>query len=478
MSNFRIKSCLKGYTLDQDKTVKPSETVKHALERLKKRFDLSNLKIERRSDAIEGAYSFSSISDQLTASGKGLTPEQSQASAIMEFAERYSWLHFDAEKYEGYTVKKHSDIAKGKIPTVQPGYFLNNFIDLREPEQLTAEIVNIPLKWLKALALDDYSDFYYPVNWHNYIFTSNGLATGNAMEEAVIQALCELIERENITRLLRDQRVGNDLDQASITNPLIRKVLDNSRAEGISFVIKEISFDFGVPTFLVYGTKAASKGKLTYKGAGQGTNPNPEKALIRALAEYFESYSLMKRIETEVKIDWGGLVARLPKKHLGFLVNQHPEMIEAKREKVVRLDELKDWSRPDIKDEIGAVLKQLARFGHRVYFVDLTHPELQIPVCRLFIPGFRSVVVSETEDPWFIMSEAYYEAGDEENSRRCLKRSLQRHVFIVAPHLMSVKPRDIFKKNYRETLLNYGGFKKNVYEQLKKFAGDLPDFRA
>lgn len=474
MSDFRLKSCPKHYTVDQDKTVAPTETVKNALERLKKQFDLSNLKIERRTDAIEGAYSFSSISDQLTASGKGLTPEQSQASAIMEFAERYSWLHFDCEKYEGYTVKSWREIAREKTPTVKPEYFLNNFFGPGRPERITEEVLDIPLKWIKALSLDDYSEFYYPINWHNYIFTSNGLATGNAMEEAIMQGLCELIERENITRLLRDQKVGNDLEQESITNPLIRRVLDNANNDGISFVIKEISFDFGVPTFLVYGTRAASRGKLTYKGAGQGTHPNPEKALIRALSEYFESYSLMKRVEDNIKLDWERIVPKLPRKHFGFLVTLNTDMIEEKRGKIVRLGSLPDLSRPDIKDEVEEIIRRLKKFGHRVYFIDKTNRELGIPVCRLFVPGFRSVVVSETYEPWFILSEVYFEAGDEADSEKYLKQSMLKMSFYLPRNALQVRPRQVFKQDYKATLLSYGGIKQNTYEQLKKVFPALP----
>ncbi len=468
VSNFRLKSCPKRYTLDQDKTVAPTETVRNALEKLKKQFDLSNVKLEQRPDAIEGAYSFASLSDQMSASGKGLTPEQSQASAIMEFAERYSWLHFDYEQYEGYTVKSWREIAATGVPTVQPEYFLNNFFDLDRPAEITEEILGVPLKWIKALCLNDYSEFYYPLNWHNYVFTSNGLATGNAMEEAVLQGLCELIERENITRLLRDRTTGNDLDQKSITNPLIRRVLDNAGQAGINFVLKEISFDFGVPTFLAYGIRPAARGKLTYKGAGYGAHPNPETALIRALSEYFEGYSQMKKVEDDIKLDWEMVMPKMLKKDFGFFINLNPGMIDEKAGKVVPIKKLPDLSRSDIKDEIGEIMKRLKKAGHRVYFVDKTHPQLGIPVCRLFVPGLRSVLNSETYDPWLILSEVYYEAGDEAAAEKYLKRSLLKMSYYLPKNAVQVKPRQAFKSDYRETLLAVGGAKKSAYEQLQK----------
>jgi ribosomal protein S12 methylthiotransferase accessory factor len=475
-NNFRIQSCLKHYTYDQDKTVEPSETVRVALERLKKQFDLSSLRIERRQDAVEGAYSFSSLSDQLNASGKGLTPEQSQASAIMEFAERYSWLHFDCEKYEGYRIASYNEIVKGDIPTIDPAYFLVNFIELKDREAILAEIKDLPLKWITGISLNDYRKFYYPINWHNYVFTSNGLATGNAMEEAVVQALCEVIERENVARLFRDKRVANDVDLESIKNPLTRTVLDNARTAGIKIMIKDISFDFQIPTFIVCGTRESDRGKLTYRGVGQGTHPDPEKAIIRSLAEYFESYSLMKNVQDEVPLDWGALLARMPAKHMGFLALFNPEMLDQSK-RTVQVKDIRDISRPDIKQEIEHILKVLKKFGHDVFFFEKTHPELNIPVCRVWVPGFRSVIVNEMRDTDFIMSEAYFEGGDTAAAESHFKRSLLKSSIYFSEYLNVAKPERMFKQNYKENLLAFGGFKKDAKEIMRKYAGALQAFR-
>ena len=53
---------------------------------------------------------------------------------------------------------------------------------------------------------------YYPLNWHNILFTSNGLASGNTFEEAIVQGLCELVERENVYRLFVERRVAREID--------------------------------------------------------------------------------------------------------------------------------------------------------------------------------------------------------------------------------------------------------------------------
>ncbi len=46
-------------------------------------------------------FSYDFTDGILTTHGKGGTIDQAKASCIMEFAERYSWLHFDYKKLAG-----------------------------------------------------------------------------------------------------------------------------------------------------------------------------------------------------------------------------------------------------------------------------------------------------------------------------------------------------------------------------------------
>ncbi|MBU0671774.1 MAG: YcaO-like family protein [Candidatus Margulisbacteria bacterium] len=411
----------------------------------------------------------------MSASGKGLTPEQSQASAIMEFAERYSWLHFDYKNYDGYTIKTYNEIKKCKIPTVDDSYFLGHFINLHNKAELLEEIKNIPLKWLKGISLLNQKEFYYPLNWHNYTFTSNGLATGNAIEEAILQAMCEVIERENVYRLFGDQQIPNDVEIKSIRNLMIRLVLENAKHSKIEIKIKNISFDFLIPTFVVYGINKADKHGLTYQGCGYGTHPNPEKALIRALSEYFEGYSLLKKIEKDVHIDWSKIIPRLPEKNFGFLALLRPEMLN-KSSKTIQMPDIPDLSQPDIKDEIEHILKIMEKHKYNPILLDKTSHHLKIPVVRIFIPGMRNLMVNETHNPHLIMSAAYYEAGDEKKSKEHLD-SYYNNISFYLPEVRLVTPKKAFKKDYKETILFHGGLKQDILDSLKNSIGILKNYR-
>jgi ribosomal protein S12 methylthiotransferase accessory factor YcaO len=250
---------------------------------------------------------------------------------------------------------------------------------------------------------------------------------------------------------------------------LIRKVIDNSNASGITFVIKDLSYDFGVPTFIVQGTSPADKGLLTYQGCGHGTHVNPEKALIRALSEYFESFSLIRKTQSQIDLDWAEIIEKMPPRHLGFLVLVNQDMFKPGPKKV-KLSELKDWSQNDIKLEIESIVAVLNSQGYEIIYLDKTYPKLGIPAARIYCPQMRNLIVSECRDPWFVMSEVMAEAGLYGSSEKHLRQSLARTSFYLPSKAHDLTPKKLFKSDYRETLSFYGGLKKDALEIVKYYA--------
>lgn len=482
MRRIELKSSPKGYTLNLDKVLDPETTVKNAVAGL-----AGNAEVElvERASAIDRAFSFTSVGAGLNTSGKGLTIEQARASAIMEFVERHAWLSFDYRNYPGYRVGSYLELAAAGLPLFDDSYFLHNYIELRAPEALHEEIIHIPLKWVPATVLTEPAgrELYYPLNWHNMLFSSNGLASGNTMEEAIVQALCELIERENIYRLFVERRVGVDVDPASITHPLILRALEASTAAGIEIVIKEISSDLVVPTIIVRGTCEADAQKLTYQGVGQGTHPDPEKALIRALSEYFESFSIMASAEAASPIPIGTFRQMLPRQHHGFHALYNPDMLD-RTNGTVSITDLPNLTRPDFKQEAEVILGILAERGIEVAAIDKTNPAVGIPVVRLFAPLMRSILATDfTEAPDMTLSAVFFEAGLIEASKIHYNAGLNSNPAIrafissplgslVAPALtISVAPDSVWGRDYLESLARIVKSKKGAVGMLEELFG-------
>ncbi|MCD4678610.1 MAG: hypothetical protein K8S18_21870, partial [Desulfobacula sp.] len=99
---IELKDALKGYTYDQDKIVSPEETVANFKEKTAG-LNLDILSRTRRIDngRLDIPVFFSecgSDAENIVGAkkqiGKNRTPEQAEASAVMELAERFSFLSF------------------------------------------------------------------------------------------------------------------------------------------------------------------------------------------------------------------------------------------------------------------------------------------------------------------------------------------------------------------------------------------------
>src|SRR5262249_23147318 len=85
----------------------------------------------------------------------------------------------------------------------------------------------------------------------SFLLSSNGLASGNVIEEALVHAVDELIERDASAlfdldlRLLERRRI--DLD--SIDDPFCRSMINRLLAADLAVAIWDMTSDIGVPAF-------------------------------------------------------------------------------------------------------------------------------------------------------------------------------------------------------------------------------------
>ena len=118
-----LKDAFKKFTLDQDKILLPEETVRHFKEKLKAvdldilaytvRIDKGRLNIPVYfSTCGRDAVNVIGTKKQM---GKGATPDQAEASAVMELAERFSFFSF-LKNPDNFFIEKYSNLKKNAIP--------------------------------------------------------------------------------------------------------------------------------------------------------------------------------------------------------------------------------------------------------------------------------------------------------------------------------------------------------------------------
>jgi ribosomal protein S12 methylthiotransferase accessory factor len=235
---IQLKDAKKGYTYDQDKIMSPSETVKKFKERTAK-LNLDILSQTRRIDngRLDIPVFFSECgadAKRVTGTnkqmGKGGTPEQSEASAVMELGERFSFFSF-VNKKENFIYATPAELGDKGLDFSQ----IIKSVHDREEDALKVKPVfdQLPLQWTRGYNLTRKKEVLIPFNWFYMINEFNGPSAGNCTEEALSQGICELVERHTSSIVSHQKKKVPGIRLESFTDPLVKELLAKYKAQGI-----------------------------------------------------------------------------------------------------------------------------------------------------------------------------------------------------------------------------------------------------
>ncbi|MGW7514130.1 YcaO-like family protein [Streptomyces sp. NPDC054796] len=111
--------------------------------------------------------------------------------------------------------------------------------------------------------------------------STNGLASGNTRAEAMVHALCELIERETVSDLAAGG-AAQRLDPASIDEPSLAWLIERLERAGCWYELWHLPNRFGVPVMCCYLWR---EDQPALQVAGSGAHLDAGVALARAVTE-------------------------------------------------------------------------------------------------------------------------------------------------------------------------------------------------
>ncbi|HDO30798.1 MAG TPA: hypothetical protein ENG79_07070, partial [Desulfobacteraceae bacterium] len=210
---IKLNDCRKQYTYDQDKACTPQKTIDHFMTRLEEA-NLDILEEVRRIDtgrldipvyfSVCGKDALKTIGTKKQM-GKGSTPVQSRASACMELGERFSFFSF-IKNSDNFVVGDYDAMIQAGYPVLDIEYLLASVHDdSHSPELLKELLTGLPMQWTWATNLSREEDVLVPFSWFYAINEFNGPAAGNTYEEAILQGVCEIIERHVCAVISRER---------------------------------------------------------------------------------------------------------------------------------------------------------------------------------------------------------------------------------------------------------------------------------
>ncbi len=379
VKNFRLQDAPKGYTGDLDKAIDPTTTIQKAMSRLRafgNRVLRNTLRIDSGRLGIPVYISLCGTEAERVIGtkkqmGKGGSPEQAEASALMELVERYSLFSFRRDQ-ENFWVGSFED-TKGLALSVRELWLSVN--DREVPQVILKAFGNLPLRWAWSYCLTDSRPYLVPFEWFWAINEYNGSSAGNLAEEAILQGICEVVER-HVSALVSAERLNVpriELDR--LNDSKAEELLLKFKRAGILLYLSDFSLDTGIPT-----VGALAYDPSTYPHRSEivwtaGTTTSPEKSLIRAITEVAQ---LAGDFDTPSRYVPSGLPKPSSITDMDYIL---------KSPYVKKLSQMPDISHPNMKVEIERAVQRLSAMGLRVYVLDITHPKIGIPAFYTVIPG-------------------------------------------------------------------------------------------
>jgi ribosomal protein S12 methylthiotransferase accessory factor len=441
-AKVQLSDAYKRFTFDQDKILPPEETVKRFRDRLKK-VDLDILRRAIRIDngRLDIPIYFSlcgkdavEIIGTKKQMGKGGTPQQAEASACMELAERFSFFSF-AKNPHNFIVDTFSNV---KDRAISFEMIARSVHDDSEDLPVSRKIFEtLPLKWTRGYNLTREQETLIPFDWFFAINEFNGPSAGNCVEEALSQGICEIVERHTSSLISHNKLRVAHIRAYSASDPLVVEMIDKYTKVGVKLYISDFSLDMGIPSVGVLAYDPVTYPQLSEIVWTAGTTPDPQKALSRALTEVAQ---LAGDFDTASNYVASGLPKFTSLAQADYIINAGTETVD--------ITDLADLSDDNIKVEVQNLIQALANNEMEVLVIDTMHSELQIPAFYTIVPGahFRERALGTSVGMFaakhIAENRAPHEAIDQlKNIDRLLPEKYYVQFYLGSCHLAVDKPQ-------------------------------------
>ncbi|WP_405088073.1 TOMM precursor leader peptide-binding protein [Microbispora sp. NBC_01389] len=338
--------------------------------------------------------------------GKGRTEIQARVSALCEAIERYSGVWRGEEP-----VRKAAYADLDTAAAVHPESLLHfseaQYADREKwnadpshrlhlvPERFRTDL---PIDWSAAWSLTDERERLVPSGyaWYGHpdldrhfycVGDSNGNASGNSMEEAILQGFCELVERDAVALWWynRARRPAFDLD--SLRDPYVDTLREFYAEMGRSIWLLDITSDLGIPAFV--GVSHRIDHPVEDIIVGFGAHLDPRIAAIRTLTEVNQFLpSVERRDEQGNTVYLDDDIASLAWWKQTRLADE-PWLVPDPALGTRSLAEHPRSGGGNLAADVETCVARASACGIEIVVLDQTRPDLELNVVRVIAPGMR-----------------------------------------------------------------------------------------
>jgi len=362
---------------------------------------------------------------KIVCNGKGITSELAEASAYAELAERLSaglfypvfeeQVRFNApalyneetnrflnyEWMEGY-VHAHQDDLENHLRIED---LLANESHLTDKDIKDIKNSRMARHWVDGFSIVRKETVKVPVNFIAYIHGSNGMAAGNTIEEAMIQASCEIFERHAQIQIIKPEKIVPSIDLDSVDNAIINDMIRFYHSKNVDVIIKDLSLGGLLPSVgVLFINNNLRPDRLEHRILIPGVSFNLDEGLTRCFTESMQGRETL--LACRAQLD-------RPVVHRSHVDDFYMLMkcsVSLKDISFLEQGEIRTYKNIKVKDVLGEIeeIKGICKmFNTDCVILNHTHPLLNFPVVRVIIPRVsdflpflrQDILVSEATRP-------------------------------------------------------------------------------
>jgi ribosomal protein S12 methylthiotransferase accessory factor len=337
--------------------------------------------------------------------GKGRTDHQARVGAVCEAIERYNGIYRGDERHVdgSYAELSSRALHPEELLLFSDAQYANR--DAWNDAQSTSYHV-IParldpdrrIEWSPVWSLRDERERLAPAGYcwyghpdiaaHFYSASdANGCAAGNTIEEAILQGLMELVERDSVAAWWYNRAPRPSVDLDAFDEPYVSLVREHYAGLGRNLWVLDITTDLGIPAFV--GCSQRLDGPTEDLLIGFGAHVDVRMALMRALtevnqflpavSEHRPDGSTVYWMDDPDAVQWWTeeTLARNPH------VAQHPDLAPR------RPADFAEIATDDIAEDVRRCVQRINDAGHDVLVLDQSRPAIDLAVVRVIAPGLR-----------------------------------------------------------------------------------------
>ncbi|SBT93718.1 ribosomal protein S12 methylthiotransferase accessory factor [Streptomyces sp. DI166] len=334
--------------------------------------------------------------------GKGRSEIQAKVSAVCEAIERYVgvWRGDEPVVRAAYRdLDAGTAVHPSSLLHFSEGQFAGRAEWNKDPANRLHKVPDpfpedTPVDWARGWSLTHDAERLVPAaySWYGHpdlddnffcIADSNGSAAGNTLEEAVLQGLCELTERDAVALWWYNRLRRPAFDMDSLDDPYVTQLRAHYEAMDRDLWMLDISFDLGMPVYVAASRRRHSVEDIM---VGFGAHPDPRVAAFRALTELNQFLPMIEQRDAQGNTSY--LVDDL--ETLTWLkeatVEREPWLLPDPELPAVRVGPRAGF---DLSERIREQVERIREAGSEVIVLDQTRPDLELHVVKVIAPGLR-----------------------------------------------------------------------------------------